>query len=154
MKKLLLAVLLLSLNSAHAAEVYKCTDAEGHLTFSQQPCAADTNAEVIEVDSKTADIEFSVEGDFSKVEADNTARANARQRDKNIAIHQRNITLLRHERDMKIEQLREAQRNARNNTAGATYHNSLATEIQTVTQDYRSRIEAEQTALNRLRVQH
>jgi hypothetical protein len=135
----------------HGAEVYKCTDAEGKLSFSQQPCEAKAAAEVLQIESRSSGIDFVAEGDFAKIEAENAARAQRRQRDHNIALHQRNITLLRHERDTQITRLRQAQSQARNNAAGAAYRNSLETQMQTITQEYRARITTQQDAINRLR---
>ena len=151
MLKLIFAILVCAAASTQAAEVYKCTDANGKLTFSQQPCEGEAGTEVIEVENKATGVDFVAEGDFSKIEAENAARANTRRLDKAIQIRQGNIATLRRERDAKIERLRDAQGNARNNAAGAAYHGSLATEIQTITQDYRGRIQAEEDAITRLR---
>jgi len=153
-KPLWAVALMLAVTGTQATPVYKCTDANGKLTFSQQPCEGEAGTEVIEVKHTTHGVDFVAEGDFSKVEAENTARASSRQRDKSIAIRQRNLSILRNERDAKIARLRAEQNNTRNNAAGAAYHGSLATEIQTITQDYRSRIQAEEDAIARLREQY
>ncbi len=153
-KPLIALIVLAAATGTHAAQVYKCTDADGKLTYSQQPCEADTEAEVVEVENKTSGIDVVAEGDFSKIEEENEERSRVRRLDKRIATHQHNIQVLERERDAKIQALRDGQGTARNNAAGAAYHGSLATEIQTVTQEYRARIETEQDAINRLREQY
>lgn len=154
MNKLLLVLLMLTVTGTHAAQVFKCTDAEGKLTYSQQPCEADTKAEVVTVENKTSGVSMAAQGDFSKIEEENEERARVRDLNRRIGIHEHNIKVLQQERDAKIALLRKEQGNARNNAAGAAYHNSLATEIQTITLDYNSRIQAERDAVNRLREQY
>lgn len=154
MRNLLLILITLAFASTHAAQVYKCTDADGKLTYSQQPCEADTEAEVVEVENTTSGVDVVAKGDFSKIDAENEERTRVRDLDRRIAIHQANIRTLEAERDEKIARLRGEQGTARNNAAGAAYYNSLATEIQTITQEYRALIQTEQDAINRLREQY
>lgn len=149
--KRLVTALIVVAAGTHGAEVYKCTNADGKLSFSQQPCEAKADAEVIQVENNPSGIDFVAKGDFSTIEAENAARANRRQLDKQIALHQRNINILRHERDTKIARLRQAQSKARHNAAGAAYRNSLETQVQTITQEYRARITTQQNAISRLR---
>ncbi len=153
LKPFIALIVLAAATGTHAAQVYKCTDAEGKLTYSQQPCEADTKAEVLEVKNKTSGVSMAAQGDFSKIEEENEERSRIRDLNRRIGIHEDNIKVLQQERDAKIAQLRGSQGNARNNAAGAAYHGSLATEIQTVTQEYRARIQSEQDAINRLREQ-
>lgn len=47
-KRLLISLLLLPL-TLQAAEVHKCTDAAGRISFSQTPCPTQTRAEILEV---------------------------------------------------------------------------------------------------------
>jgi|SRR5690554_3386184 len=149
-----LILLLLAAASTQAAQVYKCTDANGKLTFSQYPCGTEEKTEQVEVKNDSSGIELIGSGDFSKVDADNAARTKTRNLDRAIATRQANIRTLNRQRDRKIAALRGEQGNARNNAAGAAYHGSLATEVQTVTQDYRARIQREEDAIARLREQY
>src|SRR5690554_6467820 len=99
-------ILLLLATSTQAAQVYKCTDAKGKLTFSQYPCEAEEKAEQVEVKNDSSGIELIGSGDFSKVDADNAARTKTRNLDRAIATRQANIRTLNRQRDRKIAALR------------------------------------------------
>lgn len=58
--------------AAAGAQIYKCTDDQGHPVFSDMPCA--DNAETVEVDIPAATGMDMGGGDFSKVERANAAR--------------------------------------------------------------------------------
>lgn len=133
--------------STNAATIYKCTDANGSLVFSQNPCAAD--AEVLDVEVKSSGIDVVGEGDFSRVDAGNNARA----RDRAIADRRLAIRSLENQRDTKISELKRQQGYANNNQAGATYRQSIAIEMQAVGEDYNSRIQAERDAIRDLQSQ-
>lgn len=129
-----------------ATEVYKCKDEKGRLIFSQKPCAKD--AEVVKVNTPPAETGTNFAGsDFSKFDAKKAKDDNA----KAIANIYKRIDGLRNERDNKINNLKRQQGYARNNLAGATYMQSLATEMQSVTDDYNGRIEMEMKEIESLR---
>ncbi|MDO6747195.1 DUF4124 domain-containing protein [Gilvimarinus sp. 1_MG-2023] len=157
MIKLIVAVVLIAgATSANAAQVFKCTDENGKVEFSQRPCdeAKAVTEEQLTIENGSKGLDVVAGGDWSKVEAENEERGRVRTIDRKINTHQQNIDILIDERDAKIAILRGEQGNARNNAAGAAYHNSLATEIQTITLDYNSRIQAERDAIARLREQY
>jgi hypothetical protein len=129
----------------HATEVYKCKDEKGRLTFSQKPCAKD--AEVIKVSGPAQTGTNFAGSDFAEFDA-NKAKDDKAKAITNIY---NRIDSLRAERDRKISNLKRNQGHARNNLAGATYMQSLATEMQSVTDDYNSRIEMEMKEIESLR---
>lgn len=146
MKRLIASVVLGGLVfGAQATEVYKCKDDKGRLIFSQKPCAKD--AEKIKVSGPAETGTNFAGSDFSEFDA-KKAKDN---REKAIADIYSNIDSLRAERDRKINKLKRDQGYARNNLAGATYMQSLATEMQSVTDDYNARIEMEMKEIESLR---
>lgn len=145
MKMLVVGVALSVCFGAQAAEVYKCKDAKGRLTFSQKPCAQD--AEKIKVSGPSETGTNFAGSDFSKFDAEK-AKENKEKAINNIY---KRIDGLRAERDRKINNLKGRQGYARNNLAGATYMQSLATEMQSVTDDYNARIEMEMKEIEQLR---
>lgn len=147
MKKALLTLFVMTLATTGHAQIYKCTGANGALVFSQKPCGADAQ-EVVYKDT-TAGVTIVGEGDFSRVEAAN------RDRDISRSIERRYQTIsgLQNQRDAKLDDLRRQQRRAANNLAGATYLQSIATEMQSVSEDYNARISMERDAIRDLQMQ-
>ena len=129
----------------HATEVYKCKDEKGRLVFSQRACAAD--AEKIKVDPPAKTGTNFAGSDFSEFDA----KKSKDNREAAIANAYKRIDMLRAERDNKIANLKHRQGYANNNLAGATYMQSLATEMQAVTDDYNARIEIEMKEIESLR---
>lgn len=130
---------------AQATEVYKCKDDKGHLVFSQRACAKD--AEKVQVDVPAQTGTNFAGSDFSKFDAEKAKD----DKEKAIANIYQRIANLRTERDNKIANLKHQQGYANNNLAGATYMQSLATEMQSVTDDYNARIEMEMKEIEQLR---
>ena len=145
---LAVAVLLFCGASGSAnAQIYKCTDTNGNLVFSQKPCGA--NAQEVVVRNTTAGVSITGDGDFSQVDADRRAR----DIDRAVDRHYRAIDGLQRERDAKIAGIRKRQSRAANNLAGATYLQSLATEMQAINDDYNTRISIERDAIQNLHAQ-
>jgi hypothetical protein len=134
---------------AHAAnaDIYKCTGPNGNLIFSQKPCGA--NAETVVIKDTTSGVSITGDGDFSQVDADRRTR----DIDRAIDRHYRTIGELQRERDAKVADIRHQQSRAANNLAGATYLQSLATEMQAINDDYNTRINMERDAIRSLNEQ-
>ncbi len=145
MKYLLMMLCLAS--GFSAAEIYKCTDDKGKLTFSDDRCA--DNAEAVDVKVQSSGLQMGAQGDWT-----GTINANrAREKDRAIDKHQRNISKLMSARSSQLDRLRRNQSKANNNAAGAAYRQSIATEMQAVTQDYNARISAERAVIEDLKSQ-
>ncbi|MDA9095400.1 DUF4124 domain-containing protein [Porticoccaceae bacterium] len=145
MKYLLMLLCLASAMSS--AEIYKCTDVEGKLTYSDSRCADD--AEAIDVKVASSGLQMGAQGDWT-----GTINANrAREKERAIGRHQRSISKLMSARSARLGQLRRDQSRANNNAAGAAYRQSIATEMQAVTQDYNARIASERAVISDLKSQ-
>ncbi|MBQ0799592.1 MAG: DUF4124 domain-containing protein [Porticoccaceae bacterium] len=149
MKNTLLVVsaLLMVFPAMAMAEIYKCSGKNGRTSFSDKPCGK--NSQVVEVEVDVNSIDLGAQGDWGKV----TEANEERERQRSIEKHQAGIKKLQSERDTAIAELKYKQRFAANNSAGATYHRSLAMEMGSVTDDYNNRIQRHQDAVNHLRSQ-
>lgn len=133
--------------SVSAQTIYRC-EVDGQLVFSQQPCADD--AEKIEHDFPVVETEPAAPAQERGVlEAGNYADQVRIER--RIDGHERQIRELQSARDRDIATLRQRMARANNNLAGAQYMESIATDMQAVTDRYESRIEVEQRQIDRLR---
>ncbi len=129
------------------AEMFKCVDAGGHVTFSQVRCAEDAAPVDLKVHQPN-DVEIQAakarfDADAEAVDGINQARQMATA----VAQHRLRIEELSDARDAEIERFRRLRVN--NNQAGATYLNAMAGKLQAITDSYNSQIEAEQRALER-----
>ncbi len=127
------------------AEIYKCVDTAGRAQFSDKPCSK--NAEKIEVDTSSSGISHGPQGDFSRVRSDMQRRDIERR----ITRLESDITGLQDAKNAELSRLRYRQSRANNNLAGATWEQSIATEMASVTQDYNSQIEMKREEISDLR---
>lgn len=149
MKPLLIAVLATlgpALLSAPAgAQIYKCKGDRGVTVFSERPCGDD--ATEVTVQDNNAGISVAPQGDFSKVRSDIAKRELKRKiRDKKSQIERLELA-----RERELTVLRDRKRYANNNLAGATWEESISTEMNAVVEQYRSSIDLRQEELKQLR---
>ena len=138
---LVLGVLITSFPSG--AAVYKCTDKNGHQTFSGQPCA--TNAQIVKVQTYTPSAEEVERAKNEMADLEKGSEESRKQRES--ARLEEEIRIKQRELDNEIAMLRERQATAANNLAGAEYYSGLATEMQAVTARYQGEIEILQKQL-------
>ena len=146
MRWMILATLALS-GSVAAQTIYQC-EVDGQLVFSQQPCGED--AKEIEHDFPVVELADPAEtrpGNF--MDDDNYVKRVRIER--RISRHEATIRNLQRQRDREIAAIRRKARYASNNLAGATWEQSLATEMQALTDRYNSEIGVEQSSIDRLR---
>lgn len=143
--KILIATVILAIAGTANAEIYKCLDDKGRPQFSDRPCSE--NAEIIEVKDHTAGISHGPQGDFSKVHDD----IEKRDIERKIGWREDEIDAFERIRDQKIGEIKRKQSHANNNLAGATWEQSLATEMDAVANDYNSRIDRKHQEIDRLR---
>ncbi len=128
-----------------AATAYRCADAHGHVTFSENPCG--TGADRIELtDQTTNGLGMGVEGDFSETVQANRERAHARD----VARHRQRIRELLRQRDDRLAELRARQAQVGKTRDSATQRRLIAAEIRTVTNAYNARLRLERDRLAQL----
>lgn len=144
----LIAVLIpLIFSATVSAEVYKCTDPQGKTVFSDRPCGDD--AETVDVKVHSSGISHGPQGDFQKVSDDIERRKLERKIDR----LEDEIDAMEDARANKLAQLRAKKNQANNNLAGATWEQSIATEMRAITDDFNARIERRQAEVDRTQSQ-
>jgi hypothetical protein len=128
---LLLAIISLPLH----AEIYKCVDEKGKTTFSQFPC--DDSAEIITVKTtQPAQPEKSVSEYSSELEAI-SIRTEIRKLEKRKRLLQRKL-------NTELAALKRKKLLANNNLAGATWKQSISSEMEAMSTSYTSKIQTTQ----------
>lgn len=165
MKPLFLCACLLS-SSAFAGQYYVCTDASGKKLYSQAPCAKDANAEVKTYENHLttthtddSDVTHSPEPTSNKLATDSESYRAVRDGNRrneltrNIKKTEQKISELERRREVELTLLRRKKSYANNNLAGATYQQSISTEMQTVTDRYASLINNHRDDIARMRTE-
>lgn len=153
-------VLLATLSSTASAQTsfYKCKDERGNPVFSQRPCGTDAETGSVSGPAHTGGPVTTIESApaaaeppsaWDKVEASNLLRDANREIDRREA----RVASLEAERDRKIAVLKNKKRYANNNLAGATWEESISSEMQAITDQYQSKIDAEHRKIDRLQAQ-
>lgn len=129
------------------AEMFKCIDLAGKVTYSQTRCAEDAAPVAVTVHRPSAEAISA-----AQARADGNAETvdgigQARQMAEAVARHRLRIEELSDARDAEVARFQRLRVN--NNQAGATYLNAMAGKLQAVTDSYNAQIEAEQRALER-----
>lgn len=126
--------------------VYKCTDDKGRAVFSQSPCGVD--AAEIELENSQGNSAPTPDGSKFVQQTNQTIESNQikreiRKLESDIESYQRGM-------EGEIASLRYRSKYANNNLAGATWQQSLAKEMEAVTQKYQSKIQVAQSKIARL----
>ncbi|MBB3048865.1 hypothetical protein FHR99_003139 [Litorivivens lipolytica] len=126
-------------------QINKCETPKG-LVISDKPCG--TDATQIDIKKPTSSgIGMTAEGDWSKVTASNKRRELQRK----ISGREEAIARLERQRERELRILRSKRRRAANNLAGATWEQSIATEMNAVIEKYNALIEGERAEIAYLR---
>lgn len=148
-KSLVLCCLLVALPAA--AQVNKCV-VDGKVVYQAAPCKTGTQKAVImprhdiaEDDAKMAREKF-LEADGARKQRDKKASV-----DDQIAWNERQIAEYQKAMDAELAALKASKTQAANNLAGATYEQSISTEMQAVTAKYQTKIQAAQEKIKSLR---
>lgn len=141
MRWLLFPAMLLAAHAAQA-EIYKCV-VNGKTTFSQQACG--DNA--VEVIPKVVKPSASALAEQQGVNESLSAASSSMERDRRLigiardmAVMDEDIARIQEARSIELKRLEVSGRFANNNLAGATWQQSLATEMQAVNARYDSEI--------------
>lgn len=151
MRHLIFGIALLA-GPVGAGQMYVCTDGDGRKSFQAMPCDAGLASEVRSYDRgpEVAPSEYRLSTDtpaYKQMRADN------RRAELNREVRRSELAIDRHSRSMQSEltALRNKKRYAANNQAGATWENSISTEMQAVTSKYTTLMDVERDNLNRMR---
>lgn len=146
-------VLLAMLAAPHAfAEMYKCSE-NGRTVFQEQPCKGGGGEIKVKPQSGEAPPSQPT-GTATAVQAPPGDRLSAQQAqlasmeksrksreiEFQIKTSEREIRDLEREQERELEELREKKGYARNNLAGATWQQSISSEMQSVVERYKTRI--------------
>lgn len=148
----MLVVLLLSMSMAAHAQ-FKCVGADGAVSFQQMPCSAQHKGQALQLrDSRPPAEPAGVASDAGTVGkrklSDVEISVQRMERERRVREIDREIEGLEQDLawrpgaiDREVAELRQRQQSAANNLAGATWHQSLATEMVAVTQKHKAAME-------------
>ena len=151
---ILLAVLAGTANAQ--TQFYKCKDKWGQPIFSQRPCGDNAETGTISgpeptggpVTPTVAPAVPNSQGSsaWDKIEASNVLREANRE----INRRENQIASLEKARDQKLAALENKKRYSNNNLAGATWEESISTEMQATNDQYQSKIDSKRRKIERL----
>jgi hypothetical protein len=120
--------------------MYKC-QVNGRLAYQQEPCAAGTSRGTIATpDAASDESARESRARFEAEQAVRTAAARRKYLDEQIAFHQNSILSYEASMDSELAALRARKSQARNNLAGATWEQSISTEMEAVAARYATKI--------------
>jgi hypothetical protein len=140
-----------------AAEVFKCTE-DGKTVFQDRPCRSSGTA--VKVQPANGSMPnapaSSPQDDLARTKSDINGMALERRR-REIAYEieklESDIRGFERSRDAELRALRARKIAANNNLAGATWEQSISTEMQAVTEKYKTNIEGARSEIGQLRQQ-
>jgi hypothetical protein len=133
------------------AEMYKC-QAKGQTSYQQVPCAGGAAQATLSAPDAVAD--DAARASRARFETDNAARLVASRRksiDEQIAYNQTRIAAYESMMDSELVALRAKKNRARNNLAGATWEQSISSEMEAVAANYATKIRIAQDEIDALR---
>ena len=150
---LALAVIAAAVALAPAAQaINKCVGADGRVSYSDAPCEGAARNTVLTPNSAGPGSGGAAAGasDGDKLKALQAAR---REKDIEYELEQidSDISVYRHNMDQDIERVRHRKKGAANNLAGATYEQSISTEMQAIVASYDAKIKLKQSQAEVLR---
>lgn len=151
MRRVLVAAIVFGLALPGQAEMYKCK-AGGRTVYQQEPCAA--GAAQATLAAPDAVSEDAARASRARFETDNAARLVAtrlKSIDEQIAYNQNRIADYEATMDSELAALRAKKSQARNNLAGATWEQSISTEMEAVAANYATKIRIAQDEIEALR---
>lgn len=134
----------LSLDAIAQTTYYQCTDEQGRAVFSERPCGDDAQEKAVQAAIQTGSV---APEDFGAI----SASRKIRERERQIDYLDDRIERYERERDLALRELERKMTYANNNLAGAQYRESLATQMQSVSEEYRSKIRSDREKAARYR---
>lgn len=149
---LIVAIATLSYQSiSYAGQYHVCTDSNGKKLFTSNPCPEDHAATTKSYKPSTNSTQSS-RVNLEDNESYQSMRDNNRRLElkRNIKKSENNLQSFEARRDNELARLRLKKNSANNNAAGAIWLQSISTEMGTVNDRYKSKIESEQRKLDRM----
>lgn len=146
-----LAVVAAIVSCPVAADVFKC-QVGGRSVYQQAPCAPGTAKGTIAARPGVSDSEARLaRTKFEQGEAARTTSERLRVIDREIDEKTTSIEQFQRAMDEELDALRAKKGSARNNLAGATWEQSISTEMEAVASKYRTKIKLAQDEIESLR---
>lgn len=123
--------------AVEATSIYKCVNEIGRVEFSQAPCAKDAKKLTVTVPNIGTEGSTAAREMLKKVEDANRPR----EIDNEIKDLEKNIAKFEKAMDADIQRLKDQKKYASNNLAGATWEESISTEMSATVASYRAKIE-------------
>ena len=140
-------LVLVACTNVSAADLYKCTDKNGNMVFSDKPCSgAAERVEMKEIRSIGANADTATD---SRMEAA-LKQADRAAIERKIKERERKIKGLQTQMDSEMKALKQEMSRSANNLAGAQRDTGLAQQMQAVAEKYKAMITSEQAQVDRL----
>ena len=144
-------VLAVQAGMAGAGQMYVCTDAEGKKSFQAMPCAGAVSSEVRTYEAAPAAGDSYRPSTGSAVYQQMRSDNRRAQLQRDIRKSELQIEKYQNQMQAELAALRKKKRYAANNQAGATWEQSISTEMQAVTSKYTSLMGVERDNLTMMR---
>jgi hypothetical protein len=141
-----IAVLLVFSSQLHAA-VYKC-ERNGKTEYSQSPCGQDAQRIELKVQEPSAGDAQKIKDELQKSREKAQSDFDKSQLAIGVSARRARIATLQNSMEIELDRLRQTMAHANNNLAGATYRQSIASEMEAVTQKYRVQIDSLQREID------
>jgi len=151
MRRVLVAMMAIGFALTCQADMYKC-QVNGRMAYQQEPCAAGTAKGIVSTpDTVTDEAARESRSRFESDQAVRTAAARRKTIDEQIAFQQNSILSYEAMMDSELAALRAKKSQARNNLAGATWEQSISTEMEAVAARYATKIRIARDEIEALR---
>jgi len=146
LKRATLISILACIGSVEATSIYKCIGSNGRVEFSQSPCSDSAEHLVIDVPN------IGTAGSTNaRVVLDDIEKSNRlREIDREIKKLEKEISRHQDEMDYEIQRLRDKKMYAANNLAGATWEESISTEMNAIVASIKTKIDAARAKIQSL----
>lgn len=142
-----------TLSTPLSAQIFKC-QVDGKTTFTDKPCAADAESEIMHIQNApptAAGIQQRTAEQIADLTNELRSKRKIKEFNRDIETHEDNIKTFQKRMSSEISVLQRKKLYANNNLAGATWENSISSEIDAVVRKYESLIGVEQKSIDRLR---
>jgi predicted RNase H-like nuclease (RuvC/YqgF family) len=145
--KWIIYLLVSTLPQLAQAEIYKCVNEKGNTTFSQRPCSETAEVVTVKPQKRSDPTPASREDYAAQLDAIST-RTEIKKLEQEISKLRSKKRSLTRKMDAELAALRRKKQNAANNLAGATWEESISSEMQSVSKSYKTKIEATQDRID------
>lgn len=147
MQKWILVLPLLS--SMACADIFKCNE-NGKVVFADRPCGAAAEKITVVTTPQTSSGSSMASDGIKEMSATLSRDRRIKEVDREIQVLQDNIQTNSANREIELQNLRNKKGYAANNLAGATWEQSISTEMEAVMSKYASKIDMINRQIDRL----